>query len=56
MNLLDSFLKAKGYKRGSDKTHIAPFIPYLVADTMMLNYEEHLKGRLRQKENTTPPE
>ncbi len=50
MNLLDSFLRAKGYKRGNDKTHIAPFIPYLVADTMMLNYEEHLKGRLRQKE------
>lgn len=50
MTLIDTFLTVKGWKKGSDKTHIAPFIPYLVADTLMLNYEENLRGRLRQKE------
>lgn len=50
MSLLDSFLSKKGWKKGNDKTHIAPFLPYLIADTLMLNYEENLKGRLRQKE------
>ncbi|MBE6294255.1 MAG: hypothetical protein E7090_06185 [Bacteroidales bacterium] len=50
MSLLDSFLAKKGWKKGNEKTHIAPFLPYLIADTLMLNFEENLKGRLRQKE------
>lgn len=50
MSLLDDFLQAKGYKKGNDKTHIAPFLPYLIADALYLTYEEYIKGRLKQKE------
>lgn len=49
MTLIDTFLKAKGWQKGSEKTHIAPFLPYLVADALYLVHEEHLKGQLKQK-------
>ena len=50
MSLLDTYLKARGYKSGSDTAHIAPFLPYFLADTLYLTYEEHIKGKLKQKE------
>ena len=49
MTLIDTFLKAKGWQKGSEKTHIAPFLPYLVADALYLVHDEHLKGKLKQK-------
>lgn len=50
MSLLDTYLKARGYKSGNDAAHIAPFLPYFLADTLYLTFEEHIKGHLKQKE------
>lgn len=50
MSVLDSFLKHKGWIKGSEETHIAPFLPYFIADCMYLTYDEHLTGKLKQKE------
>lgn len=50
MSLLDSFLKHKGWIRGSEKAHIAPLLPYFIADCIYLTYDEYLSGRLKQKE------
>ena len=50
MSLLETFLKARGYKSGNDAAHIAPFLPYFLADTLYLTFEEHIKGHLKQKE------
>ena len=50
MSLLDTYLKARGYKSGNDAAHIAPFLPYFLADTLYLTYEDHIKGHLKQKE------
>lgn len=50
MNLLDSFLKHKGWIKGNECTPIAPFLPYFMADCIQLTYEEYIKGKLKQKE------
>lgn len=43
--LLGKFLLAKGW-RGSSKTAYGPLVPYLLADLVMLTYEEYLKHHL----------
>lgn len=54
--LFDKYLKQKGWTRNPKKDHqsgaaaIAPFAPFFLADCLYLTYEEHIKGRLRQKE------
>ena len=50
MSLLETFCKARGYKSRGSTAHIAPFLPYFIADTLYLTYEDHIKGNLRQKE------
>lgn len=50
MSLLDRFLKHKGWVKCNDGTPLAPFLPYFMADCIQLTYEEHIKGKLKQKE------